>query len=323
MSTAQNRKIELDANLKIAGDGTFTAHVDAQFQPSTDFGLLSMAAPISLNPENIAGKYYLARCGAQTDFERTHNWGIYFRRPLFITSYRQLPSGDSEPHLETGERATFQVMIPYQPFIRIAEGVPFGSDITANETLSIADPGYAWLSALDENESVNLMGPFGNGFSLRDDARNLLLIAQQGRVAKLLPLVELMLNRGGRVTILVRTFSAQEQESLQSFLLPLLPIAVELRLAQSDKVWKEHLSETLVWADQVCAALPQSKLSGLTMLIRDKRFLVQEAFAQVLVDADLICGVGACLACVVSTANDGHTRACVNGPVFDLTRLSR
>lgn len=323
MSTAQNRETQLDANINITGDGTFTAHIDAQFQPATDFGLLSIVAPTSLNSDTIAGKYYLARCGVQTDFERLHNWGIYFRRPLFISSYRQLPSGDSDSQLANGDRAILQVTIPYEPFIRTIEGVHWGQDIEENDASHIADPGYAWLSALDENEPVNLMGPFGNGFSLRDDARNLLLIAQQGRVAKLLPLVELMLNRGGRVTILVRTFSAQEQEHLQSFLLPLLPIAVELRLAHTNKGWKEQLSETLIWADQVCAAVPQSELNGLTMLIREKRFLVQEDFAQVLVDADLICGVGACLACVVSTANDGHTRACVNGPVFDLTRLSR
>jgi dihydroorotate dehydrogenase electron transfer subunit len=40
------------------------------------------------------------------------------------------------------------------------------------------------------------------------------------------------------------------------------------------------------------------------------------------VDADLACGYGACLACVVPLANGSLTRACVHGPVFDLLELA-
>ncbi len=348
MSIAQNAHMDTSSSYTNNEDGTLTAITDASFLPSESFGLLNATAPILLSQENIAGTYFLARCGAQSDFERIHNWGIYFRRPLFVSSYRQLPDMDTPdiatPDMDTPDittpdertdeassrsrRALCQFVVPYQPFIHPAEPASPASEAAELEnrgvsSAPIADPGYAWLAALGQDEPINLMGPFGNGFTLKPDSRNLLLIAQQGRIATLLPLVELMLNRGGRVTILVRAFSPKEQESLQAFLLPLLPIAVELRMGHTDKTWKEHLNETLVWADQVCAAVPQSELTGLTMLIRDKRFLLQEGFAQVLVDADLICGVGSCLACVVTTANGGHTRACVNGPVFDLTKLSR
>jgi len=65
--------------------------------------------------------------------------------------------------------------------------------------------------------------------------------------------------------------------------------------------------------------------------IQQRRYRLEAGFAQVLVDADLMCGVGACLACVVPTAGGGFTRACVHGrftracvhgPVLDLTRLA-
>ena len=51
------------------------------------------------------------------------------------------------------------------------------------------------------------------------------------------------------------------------------------------------------------------------------RLRVEPDFAYLLVQADLLCGSGACLACVVPTAGGGLTRTCVHGPVFDLTRL--
>jgi len=40
------------------------------------------------------------------------------------------------------------------------------------------------------------------------------------------------------------------------------------------------------------------------------------------VDAPLVCGVGACLACAVPLPRGGVTRSCVHGPVFDLAVLA-
>ena len=62
-------------------------------------------------------------------------------------------------------------------------------------------------------------------------------------------------------------------------------------------------------------------LDDLAEIIRNRRFRLEENYAHMLVRADLACGYGACLACVVPTANGGVTRACVHGPVIDLTRL--
>lgn len=314
-------------------DGTITAAIDqyvdsSPFQPGVGFGLLRISLPAEPQISLSAGRYFLARCGAQSAFERATQWGIYFRRPLFVASTN---------HEHTGQ---IQFVIPYHPFISADSGIADRVDEQMAETKQsesvpdIADPGYAWLASLSDQESINLMGPFGNGFEIGPDQRNLLIVAEGWRVAKLLPLVEEMLNRGGRVTVLVAADSVlgsgQEielmsttEQSMQSWLLAKLPIAVELRLATSRQEFENELGATLTWADQLCAALPASYLSALAMRIRDKRFHLQEGFAQVLVDADLICGVGACLACVVSTANGGHTRACVHGPVFDLTRLAR
>jgi dihydroorotate dehydrogenase electron transfer subunit len=76
------------------------------------------------------------------------------------------------------------------------------------------------------------------------------------------------------------------------------------------------------WADQLCAALPNHQYAELAHHIRTLRFQFDTTFAQVLVTSDLLCGVGACLACVVSTRNGGFTRACMHGPVFPLASIA-
>jgi hypothetical protein len=78
----------------------------------------------------------------------------------------------------------------------------------------------------------------------------------------------------------------------------------------------------LQWADLVCAAGSLDFLHGLRQQIDEARYGLRSGFAQALAPVPLHCGVGACLACLVSSGSDrGWHRACVRGPVFDLTEL--
>jgi dihydroorotate dehydrogenase electron transfer subunit len=105
-------------------------------------------------------------------------------------------------------------------------------------------------------------------------------------------------------------------------LLPLIPIAVEVRVIAADS-WLTQLAEPVRWADQLCAALPNHQYVELAHHIRTLRFQLDTTFAHVLVTSDLLCGVGACLACVVSTHDGSYTRACIHGPVFPLATIAR
>ena len=68
----------------------------------------------------------------------------------------------------------------------------------------------------------------GNNCRISAACRNLLLLADAQRAPALLGLIDPMLDRGGKVTLLLRATSA-EAESL----FPLLPIPVEVQLAAS------------------------------------------------------------------------------------------
>src|SRR5690606_19351313 len=120
-----------------------------------------------------------------------------------------------------------------------------------------------------------------------------------------LPIIHDMLDRGGRVTLITPPDAAAQD------LRPLLPLAVELRTSAADEDWSRHLAETLRWADHLCASLPASTYQPLADQLRQARFQVEPNFAHVLIESDLACGFGACLACVVPLPAGGVTRACL------------
>lgn len=229
----------------------------------------------------VAGRYFLARCADAPEGDR-NDWSIYLRRPLYAV---QRQGSEWLLHLPPDD-----------------------------------DPGHRWLRERPEGAPVHLLGPFGNGFALPETGGNLLLLADltdnPGRQALHLGLLEPVLDRGGRVTLLLRA-DAPLDEAVRSH----LPIPVEVQTATDETAWEEALNAALPWADWVCAGLPHRRYGALAERIRSRRFRLEEGFCQVLVQADIVCAVGACLACVIPTGKGGITRACVHGPVFDLARL--
>ncbi len=264
--------------------------------------------PANLIPpiETIAGRYFLLRCGSAAGGEREGDWSNFVRLPLFVCGRQAL---------DRQERWQF-----YLPHSRYDEG---GQPVPGQaESHSGDDGGWAWLAKRALGDLLNLLGPFGNGFTLLPELQNLLLLADIEDDAawfwKLLPLCEQALDRGGRVTVLIRAKSEEAVAELMHF----VPVQVEVRTETSESKWLKEIGGTVGWADQVCAGVSPSSFEALLSIVRQARFRVDRNFAQILVRADLLCGVGACLVCAVPTARGGVTRACVHGPVFDLTELA-
>jgi hypothetical protein len=272
-------------------DGTLDAEV-IETACAADRVQLTVALPTGLDQALPAGRYFLARCGAQSWEERLTQWSIYVRRPLYAGEVRRLDDEQAAWTLSATAGLT---------------DAPIG----------LTDVGIAWLSRRLPGERINLIGPLGTGFPQPDPSQNTLLAVDLRHLPIMQPLIEAALDRRGRVTLIVRADDDVAPDALHKG----LPIAVELRLARTLDELAGHLQETLLWADRLCAALPDLDSAKLADLIRQTRLRVEPEFAYVLVQADLLCGSGACLACVVPTAGGGLTRACVHGPVFDLTRL--
>ncbi len=274
----------------MSDDGTITGWVTEAPRAFAGQTVLTLALPAGLPHARVSGRYFLARCGAHSAAARDDQWEIYLRRPLFgvaRTPLRDPPIGERSAQHD-----------------RWLVAVPPGDD-----------PGFAWLRAMTPGAPVNLVGPLGNGFLLAPTTRNLLVVADVERLAPLTALFDAALDRGGHVTLALR------QGAVDATLQAQLPVAAEVQTLPGGDGWLAALAEPLRWADQLCLALPASTYGALAEAIRRQRLRLESGFAFALVDADLACGYGACLACVTPLGNGGLTRACVHGPVIDLLEL--
>ncbi|MEZ4620644.1 MAG: hypothetical protein R2867_34755 [Caldilineaceae bacterium] len=209
-------------------DGTRTAVVAAPPRRSGAHRLWSFYLPAGLTQEGVSGRYFLARCGVTTEEERFTNWTIYLRRPLYAAMHHTVvaPAGVTR----------WEVLLP-----------------------DIDDPGYRWLAAQPVGTPINLLGPFGQGYTLQPTSRNLLLLADLTTMSLLLGLSNQMLDRGGRVTLVLRLPAGDTQAV---GLVDQLPIPLEVRPAIAAAQWQKQLAETVRWADQIAVALPFAELPG-------------------------------------------------------------
>ncbi|MFN8445281.1 MAG: hypothetical protein U0175_31120 [Caldilineaceae bacterium] len=270
----------------IQEDGTITAVVAESAETVGNGSLLRLHLPITTASALISGRYFLARCGGESQAERFEQWQFYLRKPLFAVAHRPTSQDDGMP---------------------VAE---WSFYLTQN-----ADVSSTWLHEVTKANPINLLGPFGNGFQLHPLAQRMLILFDSERSLTMLAFIEQALDAGKKVAVLIKG------DALKNMLISRLSLAVEVHYAADAMEWETQLMPLLRWADQLCTTLPQNEWLPLARLIRQHRSRFDSNFAQVLVEADLVCAVGACLACVVPLADEGLTRACIHGPVMDLAKL--
>ncbi len=289
----------------VNADGTLTAVLEMPARLLYGALWLTLALPRrtqteQMGAEQAAGRFVLARCGAQSEAERAEQWSIYLRRALYVAAPPQLRGG--------GESEIWRFTLP----------APAAAGDGNRSEGDPSDPGVRWLAERQAGETINLSGPFGSGFVLASLTRRLLLIADPPRLGLVYPLIDEALDRGGQVSLLLLgEAAAPAAETLRAA----LPLAVELH-RPAGKEWAVEFDDSLRWADQVCVALAAQELPALAAAVRRTHIRFEPGFAFALVESDLACGYGACLACVVPLANGSLTRACVHGPVFDLLELA-
>jgi hypothetical protein len=174
------------------------------------------------------------------------------------------------------------------------------------------DRGLHWLATTHAQTSVDALGPFGQPFQLQRRTGTLLLIGHGPGLAALIFLARVA--SGRQMAVSLSAGGSHAEQLPPAFL---LPGDIEYESSTQLTLDTTRLNTGLRWADQVCAALPTSELPLLAESIRKARLRWDRGYASVLVEATLVCGVGACGACVV-TARRGQRWLCSAGPVVDL-----
>ena len=192
--------------------------------------------------------------------------------------------------------------------------------------------GTEWMRARGAGDALDVMGPLGNGFALRTNAKRVLLVGGGLGIAPLLGLAEALRTNGYRGPIEallgVRTegdvFGAALTEGVEG---------IDWRLATDDGSagFRGHAVQLL--AQRLTELSTDGAADGLAlyaagpepMLAAAARLCVPRGLdLQVSMEAHMGCGVGACRACGIVTWKDPERltgRVCLEGPVFDAAEI--
>jgi dihydroorotate dehydrogenase electron transfer subunit len=176
--------------------------------------------------------------------------------------------------------------------------------------------GTPWLSKRVRGDSIDMIGPLGNGFSIQHEAQRLLLVAGGIGIAPLTFLDETATKMGKKVTVLT---GAQKAEQL--YPIDLLPqTSIVVGSTDDGSVGRKGFATSLIdefvgQSDQVFACGPRAMYESMVGLD-----CLKGKSVQVSLEERMACGMGACYGCTVKTKM-GPKQVCHDGPVFELSDL--
>lgn len=191
---------------------------------------------------------------------------------------------------------------------RVADGTKLAFLFT------VVGKGTQWLCQRKAGDTVDLLGPLGNGFFIEPDAHNLLLVAGGIGIAPLVFLAQTAINQGLSVKLLLGAVTADQ-------LCPrhLIPPEAEFICATDDgsagiKGFVTNLlPDAVSKADQVfiCGPAPMYRA-----IVKQYSPLLATRPVQISLEMRMGCGIGVCYSCTVKTGN-GLKQVCQDGPVFN------
>jgi dihydroorotate dehydrogenase electron transfer subunit len=183
--------------------------------------------------------------------------------------------------------------------------------------IAVVGRGTTILGSLMPGDRLGLLGPLGNGFTLPEPSRPVVLVAGGLGVAPLFFLAEelcacgvqpRLLYGAGSVDLLVPTDGLQAQG-----------VSVKLATDDGSAGFAGFVSELLAQEllnqerpDAYSAACgPMDMLRAVTDLARNRGLDLE-----VSLESRMACGLGACLGCTVFLPTGAGRRICCDGPVF-------
>ena len=186
--------------------------------------------------------------------------------------------------------------------------------------------GTGWLSQRHIGDTIYLLGPLGNCFSIHSTSHNLLLVAGGIGIAPLRFLADQSLKQGYSVTLLLGASGASKPSGAPnpSQLYPedLLPPQIEIHTITSSPDGQKDMVLDLLpkyvdWADQIFACGPMPMYRDMA---NEYYQLLKHKAVQVSLEVRMGCGRGICYACTIKT-KQGLKQVCKDGPVFALDNI--
>ncbi len=186
------------------------------------------------------------------------------------------------------------------------------------EVKSSNEIGKNLLSKLKPDDKIDIIGPLGNGYSISNKAKSLLLIAGGIGIAPLRFLAERAVTMNKSVTILM---GARFPNGLYPrHLLPSNANVITIvENCDNNSLYKEGLVVDLLPQyledhDQVFACGPNAMYGAMSDVLKKCCY---KGSVQVSLEVRMGCGFGVCYGCSIKT-RQGMKRVCQEGPVFNI-----
>jgi dihydroorotate dehydrogenase electron transfer subunit len=184
----------------------------------------------------------------------------------------------------------------------------------------VAGEGTAALAEMQPGDTLNVLGPLGQGFTIADGWQNLMLVARGVGLATLAPLAQEARRLGRNLTAICSARSPEVLMSVEHFReLGARVIAVTDAEGTSGTGPLGRLIEAEVAAGRVDAFYTCGSNRLLTLL---KEIGARHNIpGQIALEQQMACGLGMCHCCVRSIRRGGvvtQERVCREGPVFGI-----
>lgn len=176
--------------------------------------------------------------------------------------------------------------------------------------------GTRHLAAAEDGDTINMVLPLGNGFSLPEKGERCLLVGGGIGIAPLYYFAKVLNAKGVRPTLLLGGKAetdllrlADYQNLGETFVTTEDGSLGEKGFVTMHSVWQKQSFDKIY----VCGPKPMMKAVA-------KLAFEKNVWCEVSLENLMACGLGACLCCVEDTV-DGHVCVCKEGPVFNTRRL--
>ncbi len=205
-----------------------------------------------------------------------------------------------------------------KPFLRR----PFSISDAGNDWLEfmieVVGSGTEYLSQKKAGDTVNIIGPLGNGFNIKGKFDIAIIVAGGIGIAPF-PFLSKKLFQSGRDVLRVAGFSTKKK----------IPKTIGNEyVISTDDGSKDFHGNVVMLLEHLLMATIYLKTKAfacgpMPMLREVKKFFEKKNVElEVSVETDMACGIGLCQGCVIENAeNKGYSLVCKDGPVFDAKKI--
>ena len=183
--------------------------------------------------------------------------------------------------------------------------------------IQLIGDGTRQLGEAKAGDTVNVVLPLGNGFTMPEKASNKLLLVGGGvGTAPMLYLGEQLAKNGSRPTFLLGARSDKDLLQLEQFAAYGDVYTTTEDGSHGEKGYvTQHSILNKVQFEQIYTCGPKPMMMAVAKYARSK-----DIACEVSLENTMACGIGACLCCVENTT-EGHLCVCKEGPVFNINKL--